>query len=72
MKKAIKIVNSWWFRSALAGGISLILAVYSNWYLAGISVGIGIRELLLALKKKPIDSKNGSDKCSKDCKCKKQ
>ena len=72
MEKAIKIVNSWWFRSACAGTISLILAIYGNWLLAGIGIGFGIRELLLALKKEPTDCTNKCEKCSKDCVCKKQ
>jgi len=72
MKKVIKIVNSWWFRSALAGVASVILAIYGNWFLAGISTGIGIRELLLTLKKESTDCPNNCEECSKDCVCKKQ
>ena len=70
MKKAIKIINSWWFRSACTGTISLILAIYSNWFLAGICIGIGIRELLLALKKESINCENNCEKCSDNCACK--
>ena len=44
------IINSSWFRAALAGGVAIALFVSGNILYAGIALGIGIRELLLAFK----------------------
>ena len=44
------IINSSWFRAALAGGVRIALFISGNTLYAGIALGIGIRELLLAFK----------------------
>jgi hypothetical protein len=44
------IINSSWFRAALAGGAGSALLVTGNILYAGIAFGIGVRELLLAFK----------------------
>ena len=44
------IINSSWFRAACAGGVAIALFVSGNTLYAGIALGIGIRELLLAFK----------------------
>jgi hypothetical protein len=44
------IINSSWFRAALAGGVALALFITGNIMYTGIALGIGIRELLLAFK----------------------
>jgi hypothetical protein len=54
-----KVINSSWFRAALAGGAAFGLFITKNpdikvdWIIlySGIATGIGIRELLLAFKK---------------------
>jgi hypothetical protein len=46
-----KIANSSWFRAAVAGAIGVFLLIDKNVLYAGIAFGIGIRELLLSLKK---------------------
>jgi hypothetical protein len=70
MEKAKKIVNSWWFKAALAGGAAAVLAIYGNWLLCGVSIGIGVSELLKALMPSK-DCKGNCEKCSPDCACKK-
>ena len=50
MEKLKMIINSSWFRAALAGGVAIALFVSGNILYAGIALGIGIRELLLAFK----------------------
>mgnify|MGYP003633178276 CR=1 FL=1 len=53
-----KVINSSWFRAALAGGATLGLFITKNpdikvdWiiFYSGIAAGIGVRELLLAFK----------------------
>ena len=44
------IINSSWFRAALAGGAGAALLVTGNVLYAGIAIGVGVRELLLAFK----------------------
>ncbi len=44
------IVNSSWFRAALAGGVAVALYISGNVFYSGIALGVGVRELLLALK----------------------
>jgi len=44
------IVNSSWFRAALAGGVAVALYISGNIFYSGIALGVGVRELLLALK----------------------
>jgi hypothetical protein len=51
MEKVKTIVNSAWFRAALAGGVGLALLVKGDMLYAGIAIGIGVREFLLAFKK---------------------
>ncbi len=50
MEKLKAIINSPWFRSALAGGAAAALFISGNNLYAGVALGIGIRELLLAFK----------------------
>lgn len=52
MNKLKAIINSPWFRTALAGGAGAALLVTGNILYAGIAFGIGVRELLLAFKTK--------------------
>jgi hypothetical protein len=51
MEKIKMIVNSTWFRSALAGSVGVALLVNGDLLYSGIAFGIGIREFLLAFKK---------------------
>lgn len=51
MEKVKTIVNSAWFRAALAGGVGLALLVKGDMLYAGIAIGIGVREFLLSFKK---------------------
>jgi hypothetical protein len=44
------IINSSWFKAALAGGVAIALFVTGNTMYTGIALGVGIRELLLAFK----------------------
>ena len=50
MENLKMIINSSWFRAALAGGYAAALFVTGNILYAGIAIGIGVRELLLAFK----------------------
>tara|TARA_Y100000296_G_C4963638_1_gene152269 strand:- start:304 stop:459 length:156 start_codon:yes stop_codon:yes gene_type:complete len=50
MEKLKSIINSSWFRSALAGGVAVALFVSGNLFYSGIAIGVGVRELLLAFK----------------------
>lgn len=50
MKNLKMIVNSSWFKAALAGGAAVALFITGNKMYAGIAIGVGIRELLLAFK----------------------
>ena len=50
MEQVKTIINSSWFRAALAGGVAATLFVTGNVLYAGIAIGIGVRELLLAFK----------------------
>lgn len=51
MDKIKMVVNSAWFRAALAGGVGAALLVKGEILYAGIAFGIGIRDFLLAFKK---------------------
>jgi hypothetical protein len=44
------IINSSWFKSALAGVVGIALLFNGSILYAGIAFGIGARELLLAFK----------------------
>ena len=50
MENLKMIINSSWFRAALAGGSAAALFVTGNILYAGIAIGIGVRALLLAFK----------------------
>jgi len=50
MDKVKAIVNSAWFRAALAGVVGIGLLVKGEVLYAGIAFGIGVREFLLAFK----------------------
>lgn len=50
MDKMKSIINSSWFRAALAGGVAVALLVDGNVLYGGIAIGVGARELLLAFK----------------------
>ena len=50
MEKVKAIVNSAWFRAALAGAAGVGLLVKGEVLFAGIAFGIGIREFFLAFK----------------------
>ena len=50
MDKVKSIINSTWFRAALAGGVGVMLLLKGAPLYAGIAIGVGARELLLALK----------------------
>ena len=50
MDKVKAIVNSAWFRAALAGGVGVALLLKGEVLYAGIAIGIGVREFLLAFK----------------------
>tara|TARA_R110002020_G_scaffold55901_1_gene154912 strand:+ start:300 stop:455 length:156 start_codon:yes stop_codon:yes gene_type:complete len=50
MNKVKSIINSIWFRAALAGGVGVLLLLKGAPLYAGIAIGVGVRELLLALK----------------------
>ena len=45
-----QVINSSWFRAALAGAAGSALLISGNVLYAGIAFGIGARELLLAFK----------------------
>lgn len=51
MEKIKMIVNSSWFKSALAGTVGISLLISGNLLYSGVAFGIGIREFLLAFKK---------------------
>lgn len=51
MEKVKMIVNSTWFRAALAGAVGLALLVKGEMLYSGIAFGVGIRDFLLSLKK---------------------
>ena len=44
------IVNSSWFKAALAGGVAAALYISGNIFYSGIALGVGVRELLIALR----------------------
>jgi hypothetical protein len=50
MDKLKMIVNSSWFRAALAGGVAVALYISGNIFYSGIALGVGVRELLIALR----------------------
>jgi len=50
MKNLKMIINSSWFKAALAGGVAIALFITGNTLYTGIAIGIGVRELLLAFK----------------------
>ena len=45
-----QVINSSWFRAALAGGVGVALLISGNVLYAGIAFGVGSRELLIAFK----------------------
>lgn len=45
-----KVINSSWFKAALAGAVGVALLISGNVLYAGIAIGVGARELLLAFK----------------------
>tara|TARA_R100001126_G_C4841298_1_gene157072 strand:+ start:497 stop:649 length:153 start_codon:yes stop_codon:yes gene_type:complete len=49
--KISEVINSSWFKAALAGAAGVALLLTGNVLYAGIAFGIGARELLLAFKK---------------------
>ena len=57
-----KIVNSSWFRSALAGGIGALLLIEGEILYGGVAIGVGAREFFLAFKKEKDDTTKGSEK----------
>tara|TARA_R110000803_G_scaffold90819_1_gene158274 strand:+ start:813 stop:968 length:156 start_codon:yes stop_codon:yes gene_type:complete len=50
MENLKMIINSSWFKAALAGGVAVALFITGNTLYTGIAIGIGVRELLLAFK----------------------
>ena len=50
MDKLKLIINSPYFRAALAGGIAAALYISGNIFYSGIALGVGVRELLIALR----------------------
>tara|TARA_S200002703_G_scaffold49942_2_gene43373 strand:- start:1165 stop:1320 length:156 start_codon:yes stop_codon:yes gene_type:complete len=50
MEKVKAIVNSSWFRAALAGAAGAALLIKGEVLYAGIAFGVGAREFLLAFK----------------------
>jgi len=50
MEQLKTIINSSWFKASLAGGVATALFITGNILYAGIAIGIGVRELLLAFK----------------------
>ena len=50
MNKVKLIINSPYFRAALAGGVAVALYISGNVFYSGIALGVGVRELLLAFK----------------------
>tara|TARA_R110000824_G_scaffold3852_2_gene18455 strand:- start:4127 stop:4282 length:156 start_codon:yes stop_codon:yes gene_type:complete len=50
MEKITLIINSSWFKAALAGGIAGALLFNGSILYGGIAIGVGARELLLAFK----------------------
>ena len=50
MDRVKEIINSAWFRAALAGGVGAALLIKGAVLYAGIAIGIGIREFLLAFR----------------------
>ena len=50
MEKVKAVVNSAWFRAALAGAVGVGLLVKGETLYAGIALGVGVREFLLAFK----------------------
>jgi hypothetical protein len=50
MENLKMIINSSWFKAALAGGVAVALFITGNTLYTGIALGIGVRELLLAFK----------------------
>ena len=44
------IINSSWFKAALAGSAAVALYISGNVFYSGIALGVGVRELLLAVK----------------------
>lgn len=51
MEKLKTIINSSWFRAALAGGVGVALLVKGEMFYSGIAFGVGAREFLLAFRK---------------------
>jgi hypothetical protein len=50
MEKVKMIINSSWFKAALAGSTAVALYISGNMFYSGIALGVGVRELLLAVK----------------------
>jgi|TARA_R110000796_G_scaffold245732_1_gene370119 hypothetical protein len=50
MENLKMIINSSWFKAALAGGVAVALFITGNTLYTGIAIGVGVRELLLAFK----------------------
>jgi len=50
MEKVKAIVNSSWFKAALAGAVGAALLIKGEILYAGIAIGIGVREFMLAFK----------------------
>ncbi len=50
MENLKMIINSSWFKAALAGGVAVALFITGNTLYTGIALGVGVRELLLAFK----------------------
>ena len=45
-----EVINSSWFRAALAGAVAAGLLINGSVLYGGIAIGVGARELLLAFK----------------------
>ena len=50
MEKIKAIVNTSWFKAALAGGVATLLLLDGDVFYSGIGYGIAIREFFLAFK----------------------
>lgn len=51
MEKVKEIINASWFRAAVLGFLGIMLLLEKKPLYAGISLGMGIREFILAFKK---------------------
>jgi len=70
MDKFLKVINSWWFTSAIAGGVSIYLGATGSPLLCGIAAGVGAKIFLDRVRKQFGYGKKKECENCENCICK--